>query len=72
MRRTLLILVVTASLFNSGLLDPITNLLVSLWDSSANGDAGCIGDPYGRCLPAPEPQSDAGCEWDPYGCPSGS
>ena len=72
MRRTLLALAVTASLFSPGLLEPLWSLLASLWNTSATGDEGCIMDPYGRCLPASEPQSDAGCEMDPYGCPSGS
>lgn len=67
MHRTLLIVVVTAALFSPRPLEPFWNLLDSLWDASANGDAGCIWDPNGRCLPAPEPHSDAGCIWDPDG-----
>jgi hypothetical protein len=74
MRRTLLALAIIAPLFSPGLLDPIGNLLVSIWDASENSDAGCIGDPYGSCRPASEPKPNAGCEADPYGtpCPQGS
>lgn len=72
MRRTLLVLAIIAPLFSHGLLDPIGNLLVSIWSASATGDEGCIADPYGGCRPAPEPQPNAGCEFDPLGCPQGS
>jgi len=74
MRRTLFAVAVVASLLTSGSgpLDPIWDLLSSLWDGSAGTDAGCGWDPDGRCLPAPEPQTDEGCGWDPYGCPKGS
>lgn len=69
MRRTLLVLAVTASLFSPGLLDSIGNFLNFLWEGS---DAGCEWDPLGSCRPAPEPQPNAGCELDPLGCPQGS
>ena len=72
MRRTLLALAVSASLFSTGLLEPLWSLLDSFWHTTATGDEGCGMDPYGRCLPAPQPQPDAGCEFDPYGCPQGS
>jgi hypothetical protein len=83
MRRTLLAVAVAASL-----LTPLWDLLAPLWGGSEDTDAGCIWDPYGRCLPAPQtdegcgwdpygrcqpaPQTDAGCGWDPYGSPCGS
>jgi hypothetical protein len=72
MRRTLLALAIIAPFFSPGLIDPVGNLLVSIWSASATGDEGCIMDPYGSCRPTPEPQSDEGCGMDPYGCPQGS
>jgi len=72
MHRTLLALAVTVSLFSTGLLEPLGRLLDIFWVTSTNGDAGCVGDPYGGCRPAPEAQPDAGCGMDPYGCPQSS
>jgi len=72
MRRTLLALAVSASMLNPGLLDPIADLLSSIWSASESADAGCIWDPDGRCRPAPQLQLDEGCGMDPYGCPKGS
>jgi len=76
MRRALLAVAVTASLLTAGtspgLLDQLRSLLSSIWSAWESADEGCIADPYGRCRPAPQPQSDAGCEFDPYGCPKGS
>lgn len=69
MRRTLVLVVVTASLFGPpGLLDSLWPAVSSLWSEPA--EAGCGMDPFGECRPAPEP--DAGCGADPYGCPAGS
>jgi len=71
MRRTLVLVVVTASLLgSSGLLDSFWSLVSSLWSASA--EAGCGFDPFGGCRPAPQPQPDAGCGLDPWGCPTGS
>ena len=67
MRRTLVLVVVTASLSGSpGLLDSVWSLVSSLWS-----EAGCGWDPFGGCT-APQPQPDAGCGFDPWGCPTGS
>ena len=72
MRRSLVVVVVTASLLGSpGLLDSFWSIVSSLW-SGSTAEAGCGFDPFGGCRPAPQPQPDAGCGWDPYGCPSGS
>jgi hypothetical protein len=74
MRRTFLVLTVTASLLTSGAspMEQLWSFLSRLWGASATTDEGCIGDPYGACRPAPAPQTDAGCVFDPYGCPKGS
>lgn len=72
MRRSLVLVVVTASLLGSpGLLDSFWSLVSSIW-SGSTAEAGCGFDPWGECRTAPQPQPDAGCGWDPYGCPSGS
>ncbi|HKH46909.1 MAG TPA: hypothetical protein VKM72_19800 [Thermoanaerobaculia bacterium] len=72
MRRTFVLVVVTASLLGSPqLFDPLWTLVSSLW-SGSTVDAGCGFDPYGGCRTAPQPQPEAGCGWDPYGCPQGS
>lgn len=71
MRRSLVLVVVTASLLGSpGLLDSFWSLVSSIW-SGSTAEAGCGMDPVGECRPAP-PQPDAGCGLDPYGCPGGS
>jgi hypothetical protein len=68
MRRTLVLVVVTASLLGSpGLLDSFWSLVSTLWS-----EEGCGFDPWGECRPAPQPTSDIGCGLDPWGCPKGS
>lgn len=71
MRRTMLAVTVTASLLTSGgslgAAEQLWSLLARLWSASTSVDAGCVGDPYGACRPAPAPQTDAGCGFDPYG-----
>jgi hypothetical protein len=70
MRRSLVLVVVTASLLGSpGLLDSFWSLVSSLWSGSA-AEAGCGMDPVGECRTAPQPQPDSGCGWDPVGCPT--
>lgn len=69
MRRSLALVVVTATLLGSpGLLDSFWSLVSSLW-SGSSAEAGCGWDPYGECPSASQPQNDAGCGFDPYGCP---
>jgi hypothetical protein len=40
-----------------------------VWDflQSAWSEEGCMIDPNGRCVPAPQPQTDTGCHLDPDG-----
>jgi hypothetical protein len=54
MPRIVIVLTLAASLF------------AALW-SASSPDAGCIADPNGRCIPAP--QTDEGCIADPDGRP---
>lgn len=71
MRRTLIALALIGSLASQpSLLDTFWSFLSTIWSESA--DAGCTGDPNGRCSPMPPPESDAGCGADPNGCPKGS
>ena len=72
MRRSLVLVVVTASLLGSpGLRDSLWSLVSSIWSGSSS-ESGCGFDPFGGCSPAPQPQPDAGCGADPWGCPTGS
>jgi hypothetical protein len=72
MRRTLVAVTLASSLLSlpSGrFLQPLWNLVSSLWASPA--EEGCGMDPNGRCLP--QPQLDEGCGMDPDGkCHTGS
>ncbi|HEV7507942.1 MAG TPA: hypothetical protein VGS07_23865 [Thermoanaerobaculia bacterium] len=69
MRRTLVAVTLASSLLSlpSGrFLQPLWNLVSSLWASPAQ--AGCGVDPSGRCMPAAtQPQLDEGCGVDPSG-----
>jgi hypothetical protein len=70
MRRTLALVVVTASLLGPPkLFEPLWSLVSSLW-SGSTAEVGCGLDPWGGCRPAPQP--DEGCGFDPWGCPKGS
>jgi hypothetical protein len=44
------------------LLDRLWTFLKSAWS-----EEGCMIDPDGRCVPAPQPQGDSGCMIDPDG-----
>ncbi len=74
MCRTLVAVTLASSLLSlpSGrFLQPLWNLVSSLWVSPAQG--GCGMDPDGRCLPAIQPKLDEGCGMDPSGkCRTGS
>jgi hypothetical protein len=68
MRRTLVAVTLASSLLSlpaGRFLQPLWNLVSSLWAASAEG--GCGADPDGRCLPATQPKLDAGCGADPNG-----
>jgi hypothetical protein len=71
MRQALVALTLAAALAagRAALLDPLWNLLSSVW-SESTPDAGCGFDPSGLCNPTPQP--DEGCGMDPNGCPQGS
>jgi hypothetical protein len=72
MRRSLVAIVLTASLLTPGasqtpLLGSLWGFLTSLWSKAAT-DAGAGADPFGRnAAPAPQPSPDAGAGWDPSG-----
>jgi len=68
MRRTLVALTLASALLTtpSGrFLQPLWNLISSLWTSPAQ--AGCGMDPNGRCLLQLQPRLDGGCGLDPSG-----
>lgn len=68
MRKALLALALAGALAagQPTFLDQIWSVLTSVWSASTL-DEGCIGDPDGRCSPAPQP--NAGCIADPDGGP---
>jgi hypothetical protein len=72
MRRSLVAIVLTASLLTPGAsqtpwLGSFCGFLTSLW-SKATTDAGAGWDPDGRnAAPAPQPTPDEGAGWDPFG-----
>jgi hypothetical protein len=72
MRRSFVLVVLTASLLGPpGLLDPLWSLVSTLW-SGSTAEAGCGFDPWGGCQPESQSQPDVGCGADPWGCPTGS
>jgi len=54
-----------ASLPSGRFLQPLWDLVSSLW--SAPAQEGCGMDPDGQCLPQIQPKLDAGCGMDPNG-----
>ena len=68
MRRTLVAVTLASSLVSlqaGGFLQPLWNLVSSLWGQPAQ--EGCGADPDGRCLPQIQPTVDGGCGLDPSG-----
>jgi hypothetical protein len=74
MRRTVVSLALTASILSAGpssLFDQLRSFLSAFWGAPVSTKAGCGFDPWGRCVPGPQPT--AGCEFDPNGrCAPGS
>ena len=68
MRRTLVAVTLASALVSlpsSRFLQPLWDLVSSLWATPAQ--AGCGMDPSGRCLPQLQPKLDGGCGMDPNG-----
>lgn len=88
MRRSLVVIALTASLAQPAFFEPLWIYLASVWSGSSadagcgmdpdggcapeQPDAGCGADPNGMCTPDTQEATDAGCGWDPFGCPKGS
>lgn len=68
MRKALIAVTLTATLITH---PSLWSFVSDLWNKST-ADSGCGFDPWGKCNPAPEPETDAGCGADPWGCPKGS
>ncbi len=75
MSRTILAAALATSIITttpSGLFEPLWHFLSLPWDDSQPVPKnGCGFDPWGRCAPAPQPQSDSNSGFDSIGTSSG-